>query len=72
MVPLGKVLIVTGLLMALVGVVFVLAGRIPWIGRLPGDISVERPGFSFHFPVVTCIILSILLTLILNLFFRNR
>jgi len=72
MVSLGKLLLVGGLVMAALGVVLLLAGRIPWLGKLPGDISVQGKNFSFHFPVVTCMILSIVLTIILNLFFRNR
>lgn len=44
---------------------WLLATHIPWLGRLPGDIAVERPNFRFYFPVVTCILLSLLLTGIL-------
>lgn len=69
---LGKILIVSGLVLVVIGVGVLLAGRLPWLGRLPGDIHIQRDGFSFHFPVVTCILLSIILTIILNLFFRNR
>jgi Protein of unknown function (DUF2905) len=45
--------------------------RIPWLGRLPGDITVEREGFTFYFPLATSIVVSIVLTLLLNLFFRR-
>lgn len=69
---LGKVLIAAGVLLVVVGGGLLLARRLPWIGRLPGDISVEREGWSFHFPIVTCIIISIVLTILLNLFLRNR
>ncbi len=55
-------LIVIGLLIAAIGAVWLLAPHIPWLGRLPGDIAVEREGFRFYFPIVTCIILSLLLT----------
>ncbi len=70
--PLGKVLIFSGLLIALVGAGLLLLPRAPWVGRLPGDIHISRDGFSFHFPVVTCIVLSIVLSVILTLIFRNR
>lgn len=68
---LAKILIVTGLLIAGAGVVMLFAPRIPWIGRLPGDIHVESKNVSFHFPIVTCLILSVALTIILNLFMRR-
>ncbi len=57
--------IVIGLVIAAAGVIWLLAPHIPWLGRLPGDIAVERPNFRFYFPVVTCIALSLLLTGIL-------
>ena len=60
----GKLLIVCGLLIAGVGVVVVLAGRLPWIGRLPGDIEVHRGHFTFYFPLATSILVSVVLTLI--------
>jgi len=67
---LGKWMIVAGLAIAAFGLVAWLASRtgIPF-GHLPGDIHVERPGFSFSFPLVTCIVISILLTLVLNVVF---
>jgi hypothetical protein len=54
--------IVIGLVIAAAGAIWLLAPHIPWLGRLPGDIAVERPNFRFYFPVVTCIVLSLLLT----------
>ncbi len=63
----GKVLIFVGAVLILVGIAIVLKVRIPCLGRLPGDIRVERDGFRFYFPIVTCIIISILLTLVLIL-----
>jgi len=67
----GKLLIVFGVLIAVVGVVIVLAGRLPWIGRLPGDIYVRRGNFTFYFPLATSILVSIVLTLIFWLFGRR-
>jgi hypothetical protein len=61
----GKILVGFGLLIALVGVVLVLVGRVPWIGRLPGDIHIQRGGFTFYFPLATSLLLSLVLTLVL-------
>lgn len=63
---LGRTLIVMGGLLLLVGLLLVLGGRIPWLGKLPGDIHIQRDNFSFHFPLVTCLILSVILTVLLN------
>jgi hypothetical protein len=65
---LGKSLIVIGLVVALIGVLLSFAGRIPWLGRLPGDIYVKRENFTFYFPLATSIIVSLLLSFILWLF----
>ena len=70
MAGLGKTLIVGGLLLAVVGVVLVLAGRLPWLGNLPGDISIQRERFSFYFPITTCILISVLISLVLYFFRR--
>ncbi len=58
----GWFLIVAGLIIAGIGVIWVLAPSIPWLGKLPGDISVERENFKFYFPLVTCIVISLVLT----------
>jgi hypothetical protein len=60
----GRLLIVFGLVIAVVGVILVLAGRLPWIGRLPGDIHVQRGNWTFYFPLATSLVVSIVLTLI--------
>ena len=65
---LGKVLIVLGAVIAGIGVLLIMGGKIPWIGKLPGDIIIRKEKFTFYFPIVTCIILSILLTMIFSLF----
>lgn len=67
----AKLLIRVGILLAVIGVVLLLGSRIG-LGRLPGDISFRRGGFSFYFPIVTCIILSIIITLLINLFKIGR
>ncbi len=68
----GKMLILMGLFVLVVGLIMTFAPRlrIPFLGRLPGDIRIEREGFSFYFPLVTCILLSIVLTLLLNVIAR--
>ena len=66
----GKLLITIGVVIALIGLMF-WAGVAPkWLGRLPGDIRIERGNSAFYFPIVTCIVISILLTLILSIFRR--
>jgi len=67
----GKLLIAVGLLCLLLGAAFLLAPKVPWLGRLPGDIHIRGERFSFYFPITTCVILSILLTLLLNLILRR-
>ena len=68
---LGKTLMIFGGVMLVVGALLYFGGKIPWLGRLPGDIHVERENFSFYFPVVSSILLSIVLTIIFNLFSRR-
>jgi hypothetical protein len=68
---LGRFLIIFGGLVIVLGIVLLLGGKIPYLGKLPGDIHIKGETFSFHFPVVTCIVLSIVLTVILNLIFRR-
>lgn len=63
----GKVLVVLGLVLVAVGAVLWSGVGRGWFGRLPGDIHIERDNFSFHFPIVTCLILSLVLTVILRL-----
>jgi hypothetical protein len=67
---LGKMLIVFGVILAVVGIVLLLAPKIPWLGKLPGDFSYRGERFTFHFPLTTCILLSIILSLLLYLFRR--
>jgi len=66
----GKILILLGLLLILAGVLFLYGGKIPFLGRLPGDIRIERENFTFYFPLGTCLLLSVLLSFILWLFRR--
>ena len=58
-----RLLVTLGLLLVVAGLAWPWLSRLPW-GRLPGDVTIERPGFSFHFPVVTCIVVSIVVSLV--------
>ena len=66
----GRSLIFLGLVIALVGVVVTMAGKLPWLGRLPGDIAIKRENFSFYFPLGTCLLISLLLSLVMWLLRR--
>jgi len=68
---LGRALIVLGVVVVVLGVVLVLFDRVPWIGRLPGDIHVRRGNWTFYFPLGTSILLSLILTLVLWLIGRR-
>ncbi len=67
----GRVLIIIGLLIVIVGIVMTYAGRIPLVGRLPGDIYYKKDDFVFYFPIATSIIVSIILSIIFYFFNRN-
>ncbi len=66
----GKSLILLGIVLILVGLLLTHGGRIPWLGKLPGDIRVERENFSFYFPLVSCVLVSAVVSLILWLLRR--
>jgi hypothetical protein len=68
---LGRILIIAGAVLLLAGLVITIGSRFLPLGRMPGDIVIRRPNFTFYFPIVTSILLSILLTLILWLFQRR-
>ena len=55
-------LVIVGVLLIGIGVLWLLLPAIPWLGKLPGDIVIERGNFRFYFPIVTCIVISLLLT----------
>jgi hypothetical protein len=65
MTGLGKILIYLGLMLIVIGVILTLAGKLPWLGRLPGDIAIERDNFSFYFPIATSILVSVIISLVL-------
>jgi len=75
MTDLGKILVGFGIVVIVLGGILWLAGhftgKVPWLGRLPGDIHIQRGNWSFYFPLVTCLIVSIVLTLLFSLFGRR-
>lgn len=58
----GKVLILIGILLVAVGSIFIISGKVPFLGRLPGDILIQRKNFTLYFPIVTSILISIIIT----------
>ncbi|HDK26186.1 MAG TPA: DUF2905 domain-containing protein [Candidatus Atribacteria bacterium] len=64
----GKVFLFLGIILIIIGAIFLLAGKLPFSGRLPGDIVIQRKNFIFYFPLGLCILLSIILTIIFRLF----
>jgi uncharacterized membrane-anchored protein len=67
----GKTLILIGIVLVVAGVIFSFAGKLPsWLGHLPGDLTIERSGFTYYFPLTTCILISVLISLVLYFFRR--
>jgi hypothetical protein len=64
----GRMLVIAGVLLVIVGLGFMFADKIPYVGRLPGDIFIKREKFSFYFPLTTSIIISIILTILISIF----
>ncbi len=69
--PLGKILIITGIVILIFGIILTFSGKIPFLGKLPGDIVIKKKNFTVYFPIATSILLSIILTLILY-FLRRK
>jgi hypothetical protein len=65
MVGFGKSLIFLGIVLVILGMIFVFGGKIPWLGQLPGDIYIQRERFTFYFPLMTCVIVSVIISLVL-------
>jgi len=61
----GKLLIFIGIILVLAGILFVFGAKIPWLGKLPGDIYIKKENFTFYFPLATSILLSIALSIIM-------
>ena len=67
----GKTLIIVGAAIVLIGLLLTFFDKIPFLGKLPGDLVLKRKGMTIYFPIVTSIVLSIILSIILNLFGRK-
>jgi len=67
---LGKILLIVGGIIIILGLLLIFGQHIPFFGKLPGDIVIKKENFTFYFPVVTFIILSIVLTVIINIIIR--
>jgi hypothetical protein len=70
MTGIGKLLIASGIVLVLVGVAVLAVNRVPWLGRLPGDIMIRRDNFTLYVPVASCLLVSAVLSLLLFLFRR--
>lgn len=70
--PVGKMLLILGLVIMSIGAILIWApGLLSWFGRLPGDMRFEKGGSGFYFPLVSMIVVSIVLTILVNLFFKR-
>jgi hypothetical protein len=69
---LGRGLIILGVVFALVGYVLWLAPQLPYLGKLPGDLRIEQPGFTLYLPITSCVVISVVLTLLAQLWSRLR
>ena len=74
MAGIGKILLVAGGVIVILGLILIFSEHIPFLGKLPGDVFIKKDGFSLYFPIITFIIISILLTIIINviLFFIGK
>jgi hypothetical protein len=68
----GKFLIISGIILVVAGILIQFSDKIPHLGKLPGDIRIERENFTFYFPVVSCILISIVVSIILFLISKVR
>jgi len=68
---LGRMVLYIGIIMVLIGGFFILVAKVPWFGRLPGDIVYRREGMTIFIPITTMILVSIVLTLLLNIVWRR-
>ena len=66
----GKILVIVGRTIIVIGLILIFSPHIPFLGKLPGDITIKKDGFSFYFPVVTFLIISIILTIVINIILR--
>lgn len=69
---LGKLIISVGVILVVVGAILSFFGKLPFIGKLPGDILIKRGNFSFYAPITTGILISVLLSILLTIFFNIK
>jgi len=67
----GRAVVLTGILLIIIGIILIFIHKIPLIGRLPGDIHIQRKNFTLYFPITTCIMISLILTLIMYLLHKR-
>jgi hypothetical protein len=70
--PIGRALVVTGLFITVLGAIMILTPRVPWLGRLPGDIVIHRDDLTIYIPITTMLIVSVVLSVVLNVIGRGR
>jgi len=68
----GRVLIIIGIIFVVLGLLVSFGRRIPFLGKLPGDILIRKDGITFYFPIVTFLLLSVVLTIIINVILRFK
>ncbi|MBK8984089.1 MAG: DUF2905 domain-containing protein [Ignavibacteria bacterium] len=68
----GKLLIISGLIIAAIGVIIMYSDKIPFLGKLPGDIRIKKDNFEFYFPLATSIVISLIISLIMYLIYKMR
>ena len=68
--PLGKAFIFAGIVFILIGILLFWGGKIPLLGKLPGDIHIKRDNFQLYFPLATCLLLSLIIIIVIALFRR--
>jgi hypothetical protein len=70
MTEIGKLLLILGIILSIMGLIFIFGSKAPGLGRLPGDIFIKKGTITFFFPIISCILISIIVTLLLSLFRR--
>jgi hypothetical protein len=70
--PLGRTLVIVGLFITVLGAIMLLTPRVPWLGRLPGDIVIHRDDLTIYIPITTMLIVSVVLSVVLNVIGRSR
>jgi hypothetical protein len=70
--PVGRALVVIGVFITVLGAILLLTPRVPWLGRLPGDIVIHREDLTIYIPITTMLLVSVLLSVILSVIGRNR